>query len=107
MKQKMMNSKFGKILRRLAGEEAGAVMMEYVILAVLIAAAAVIAIAYFGKTVTSEANTATVAMTGKGNEAAQMQQDTRDKLVKPGTEEAATTANKFSDAQTQDISKGK
>lgn len=105
MKTKMMNSKFGKILRRLVGEEAGAVMMEYVILAVLIAAAAVVAIAYFGRTVTSEANVASIAMTGLGNEAAAKQEDTRTKLVQPGTAEAATTADSFSDAKDGETTK--
>ena len=98
MINKMKNSAFGKFLRRIAGEETGAVMMEYVIVAVLVAAAAVIAIAYFGRTVTSEANVATTAMTGEGHKAQEMLQDTRDKVVKPGTAEAAANADKFSDA---------
>lgn len=37
--------------RRMLGEEKGAVMMEYVIIAVLIAAACVVAVAIFGKTI--------------------------------------------------------
>lgn len=41
----------GKMLCRLTGEEKGAVMMEYVIVAVLIAAACVVAVAMFGKTI--------------------------------------------------------
>lgn len=41
----------GRTLCRLAGDKTGAVMMEYVILAVLIAAAAVVAVAMFGKTI--------------------------------------------------------
>ena len=99
MINKMKNSAFGKFLRRIAGEETGVVMMEYVIVAVLVAAAAVIAIAYFGRTVTSEANIAVVAMGGEGHKAQEMQQETREKLIKPGTEEAAANADKFSDAQ--------
>ena len=39
-----------KITRRVLGDQAGGVMMEYVILAVLIAAAVVVAVAMFGKT---------------------------------------------------------
>ena len=39
-----------KVLCRLLGDRAGGVMMEYVILAVLIAAAVVVAVAMFGKT---------------------------------------------------------
>ncbi len=45
------NTRLGRFLCRLAGEETGAVMMEYVILAVLIAAACVVAVAMFGKTI--------------------------------------------------------
>jgi len=41
----------GKLICRLLGEEKGAVMMEYVIVAVLIAAACVVAVAMFGKTI--------------------------------------------------------
>lgn len=41
----------GRTLRRMLGEEKGAVMMEYVIVAVLIAAACVVAVAMFGKTI--------------------------------------------------------
>ena len=94
---KIMDSKLGKALRRLVGEETGAVMMEYVILAVLIAAAAVIAIAYFGKTVTSEANVAATAMTGKGNAAAKQQGEVQDAQEK--WQKDAVDANKaFSDA---------
>ena len=98
MKQKMMNSKVGKILRRLVGEEAGAVMMEYVIVAVLVAAACVVAIAYFGKTVTSEANVASTAMTGQGNAASDQQQEIQEKQ-KTYQSEAVDTNKKFSDAK--------
>jgi len=45
-----MNTKLGKALKRLVGEETGAVMMEYVILAVLVAAAVTAAVIYFGNT---------------------------------------------------------
>ena len=103
--KKIKDSMLGKALRRLVGEETGAVMMEYVILAVLIAAAAVIAIAYFGKTVTSEANVAATAMTGKGNASAAQQgevQTAQDKWQK----EAVETNKKFSDAESDAIGAG-
>lgn len=45
------NSRFGRLVTRVLGEEKGAVAMEYVILAVLIAAAIVVAVAVFGKTI--------------------------------------------------------
>ncbi len=44
-------SRLGRLLCRVAGDKTGAVMMEYVLLAVLIGAAAVVAIAMFGKTI--------------------------------------------------------
>jgi Flp pilus assembly pilin Flp len=47
-REKMMRIR--KVLNRLVGDKAGGVMMEYVILAVLIAAAVVVAVAMFGKT---------------------------------------------------------
>lgn len=96
--KKMMKTRLGSVLRRIAGEETGAVMMEYVILAVLIAAAAVVAIAYFGKTVTSEANVASSAMTGKGNKASEMQQQIQEKQS-TYQQEAVDTNKKFSDAK--------
>ncbi len=59
--ERLRNSRLGRLLCRLLGEEKGAVMMEYVILAVLIAAAAVVAVAMFGKTLVGMFDTA-----GKG-----------------------------------------
>ena len=103
--KKIMDSKFGKALRRLVGEETGAVMMEYVILAVLIAAAAVVAIAYFGKTVTSEANVAATAMTGKGNAAATQQGEVQE-AQSEWQKEAVETNKKFSDAEKDAIGAG-
>lgn len=44
-------TRLGRLLCKVAGDKTGAVMMEYVILAVLIAAAAVVAVAMFGKTI--------------------------------------------------------
>ena len=58
------NSFAGKTLRRLFGEEKGAVMMEYVIVAVLIAAACVVAVAMFGKTIVGMFDTAAKGATG-------------------------------------------
>ena len=55
------NSFLRKVFVRLLGEEKGAVMMEYVIVAVLIAAACVVAVAMFGKTIVGMFNVA-----GKG-----------------------------------------
>ena len=98
MKQKMMNSKFGKILRRLVGEEAGAVMMEYVILAVLIAAAAVVAIAYFGRTIVGETNVAVDAMASGGNTASGTQGKIKEQSTKY-KQDAVDNNKSFTDAE--------
>ena len=58
------NSWLSKVLVRLLGEEKGAVMMEYVIVAVLIAAACVVAVAMFGKTIVGMFDTASKGATG-------------------------------------------
>lgn len=57
----------------------GAVMMEYVILAVLIAAAALVAIIYFGRTITSQAETATLATAGESSMSSSNAKDLRGK----------------------------
>lgn len=92
---KMQKTWAGRTLARLVGEDAGAVMMEYVILAVLIAAAAVVAIAYFGRTVVGETNIAVGAMSGRGIEAADMQEK-MEKTTDTYTKGAATQADRFS-----------
>jgi len=58
------NSFLRKVFVRLLGEEKGAVMMEYVIVAVLIAAACVVAVAMFGKTIVGMFDTAAKGATG-------------------------------------------
>ncbi len=54
-----------KALCRLAGNKNGGVMMEYVILAVLIAAAVVVAVAMFGKTIVNMFDVAAVGATAR------------------------------------------
>lgn len=61
MKLKIRKSMLSRLVCRVFGEEKGAVMMEYVIIAVLIAAACVVAVAVFGKTIVGMFNVA-----GKG-----------------------------------------
>ncbi len=58
-------SRIKKVLCRLIGDRAGGVMMEYVILAVLIAAAAVVAVMYFGRGIVTNLTTSTHAMAGE------------------------------------------
>ena len=96
MINRIKNSAFGKFLRRVAGEETGAVMMEYVIVAVLVAAAAVVAIAYFGKTIVGQTNVAATATTGRGHDAAELAKDVQD-VQKTYQDKAVETSKKFSD----------
>ena len=51
--KKVANSFAGRVLRRLLGEEKGAVMMEYIVIGLLIAAVAVVAVGAFGGAITS------------------------------------------------------
>ena len=67
-----------KNLCRLAGDRTGGVMMEYVILAVLIAAAVVVAVAMFGKTIVGMFDVAGKGATTQHSEAKSRLEDTRD-----------------------------
>lgn len=69
MNKKLNNTKFARVLRRLFGEETGATMMEYVILAVMIAAAVTAAAIYFGNSAKNQMDVAGAAMVGKPVEA--------------------------------------
>lgn len=98
MKQKMVNSKFGKHLRRLVGEDAGAVMMEYVIVAVLVAAAAVVGIIYFSRTMNEQGAAASAAMAGQTKEAVAHAEAAKGEAAK-GASESKTHVEKFSDVK--------
>lgn len=78
--KRLMNSRVRKVLCRMLGEKTGGVMMEYVILAVLIAAAVVVAVAMFGKTLVGmfgvAAKSATTRETGAKNELTTVRGDT-------------------------------
>ena len=62
----------GNTLRRLLDEEKGAVMMEYVIVAVLIAAACVVGVVVFSRAVGGGFVTPARGVTGNHSEAAEM-----------------------------------
>ena len=66
---KAKNSFLGRVLRRLFGEETGAVMMEYIVVALLIAAVAVVAISAFGGYASELFGTLGFAMGGKSTTA--------------------------------------
>ncbi len=88
--------KMKKFLCRTMGEKTGAVMMEYVILAVLIAAAVVVAVAMFGKTIVGMFDTAAKGATGDHTGAKAAQDATR------STQDAdASSAGSYHDSMHQ------
>ena len=92
MKQKTMNGRFGRFLRRVAGEETGAVMMEYVIIAVLIAAAVAVGAWYFGRSVNNEFRVASHGVTADDTQAQAMQKKAQENVEKQ--DKAAIKAQK-------------
>lgn len=72
---RMRRHLLGRVVCRLLGDERGQAMMEYVIIAVLIAAAAVAAVAYFGKDIVAMFNVAGSAATGDAKTAEKGRQD--------------------------------
>ncbi|MEI6150207.1 MAG: hypothetical protein WCS01_13990, partial [bacterium] len=72
------NGRLFKMVCRVMGDKAGGVMMEYVILAVLIAAAVVVAVAMFGKTLVGMFDVAATAATTREKTAKSRLEDTRE-----------------------------
>ena len=73
----LKKSRFGRLFCRILGNEKGAVMMEYVIIAVLIAAACVVAVAVFGKTIVGMFDVAGKGATTRHSEAKSALEETR------------------------------
>ena len=63
--KRLMDSRMRKVMCRMFGDKTGGVMMEYVILAVLIAAAVVVAVAMFGKTLVGMFGVAATSATAR------------------------------------------
>ena len=79
-------SRTKKVLCRLLGDRAGGVMMEYVILAVLIAAAAVVAVMFFGRGIVTNLSTSTHAMAGESGAAADSSKKAKSDAVSAETD---------------------
>ena len=86
MKTNLMIRKNAMLKGRLA-KKAGAVMMEYVLVAVLIAAAAVVAMVKLGRGVTDTAGAATLAVVGNST-GAQEQIEIARESAETGVQEA-------------------
>ena len=84
----LKRTRFGRFVCHVLGDEKGAVAMEYVVLAVLIAAAIVVAVAVFGKTIVGMFDVAGKGASGQHTEA----KSTLDKVQeeqKSGAEQAS------------------
>ena len=86
--QRAKRTMLGRTFCRIAGDRTGAVMMEYVILGVMIAAAATLAVIYFGREIVGGIATMTHATSGK-DDAAKTQAGQNQDL----TDTAASDAN--------------
>lgn len=84
----------GRMLCRMAGDQKGAVMMEYVIVAVLIAAASVMAVAIFGKAIVGMFGVATKGATGEHTAAESMRTDVKD-AADTGATQAGAEHDKY------------
>lgn len=85
MKKMKINPKvthLGRILARLFGEEHGAVMMEYVVLAVLLVAAVVAIVIAFGGRIAKQFKAAGDSVGGKVETASQTVRDANDEFDK-------------------------
>lgn len=95
MNMKMLkNTKVGRVVCRLLGEETGATMMEYVILAVMIAAAVTAAAIYFGNSTKNQMQVAGDAMVGDTKTAETRAEDSREKQAK-GVTLGNTAASRY------------
>ena len=92
----------GRMLRRLLGEENGAIMMEYIVLALLIASVAVVAIAAFGNHITGLFGVIGLSAGGRSS-AAQLSLKQVDTTHKSNTDKAQTHANKMQDEQMDEV----
>lgn len=88
----------GRVLCRVLGEETGAVMMEYVVVAVLIAAAVATGAWFFGKDIMNMFGVGARAATGDITEARQLQDAARAES-KRGHNQATTQDKKFIDVK--------
>lgn len=89
----LKKSPLARVLRKLFGEENGAVMMEYVIIAVLIAAACVVAVAIFGKTIVGMFDVAGKGASAQHTEAKEVLDETQQEQ-----EEGAQEASQYHDS---------
>lgn len=76
--QRAKKTVFGRVLCRVLGEETGAIMMEYVIVATLIAAACAVGVYIFGRQIMHAADSAGSAVKGDDIQSRETIKDARD-----------------------------
>lgn len=97
---KAKSTRFGRMLCRLSGDECGAVMMEYVVVGVLVVAAAVAIVMVFGKSIRQKFNVMVGTLDGNPEEVATQVES--DRSANMGAAEAAMeTGNKIGNDQAQ------
>ena len=94
MLERAKKTLFGRIVMRLAGEEKGAIMMEYVIVATLIAAAVALGAWFFGSTILRMFGVGAVATAGGTQAGAEASEETRTSVPRE-QEEAIERAKDF------------
>ena len=94
------NSKFGRAVARLFGEEVGQGMMEYVVIAVVIAAACALVMAIWGKSIFGQSEVAIKATDGRHDAARTAQEQVRTDND-AGINAAVQHQNTFSDNDAQ------
>ena len=100
--KKATNSFVGRVLRRLLGEENGAVMMEYIVVGLLIAAACVVAVSAFGTTITSMFGSIATSMTGDHKTAITQQNKAKRDSINNFGEANAHNQTKHSDTPAEE-----
>ena len=95
--KKSNRDRIKKMLCCMVGDRRGGVMMEYVILGVLIAAAAVVAVTVFGKNIVAMFNVSTQAMSGNTEKA-----ETTRKQQTTNAATDATEAGRYGDEMGKD-----
>jgi len=89
-------SAIGRTLCRLVGDRAGGVMMEYVVLGVLVIAAVVVAVIYFGDTIRNQFGSMANAASGQSQKSVDDAKKAQASAGKADTEGVAHSKN-FSD----------
>ena len=103
--QRIKKSRLGRLLCRIVGEDTGAVMMEYVLVAMLIAAATVAAVAYFGRDTQGMFGVLGQAIYGKSKEANAMRANAATQSASDNAS-AQTQGAAFSSLDAEDGSTG-